>query len=64
MATTRDLLEAGMERLRAAALDARLGLETPRLDAELLLANLPDRAGDPECAESLAPWEARVLGGP
>ena len=38
MATTRDLLEAGMERLRAAAIDARLGLETARLDAELLLA--------------------------
>ncbi len=34
-----------------------------RRGAELLLANLPDRAGDPECAESLAPWEARVLGG-
>lgn len=38
MATTRDLLEMGIERLRAAAHDPRLGLETPRLDAELLLA--------------------------
>jgi oligo-1,6-glucosidase len=33
-----------------------------RRDGELLLANQPDRADDPERAESLAPWEARVLG--
>ncbi len=37
MATTRDLLGAGMERLRAAPPAA--GIETPRLDAELLLAH-------------------------
>jgi release factor glutamine methyltransferase len=36
MATTRELLEAGIGRLRAVAPGA--GLETPRLDAELLLA--------------------------
>lgn len=39
MATTRELLEAGAARLRAAGEDPRLGLETPRLDAELLLAH-------------------------
>ncbi len=37
MATTRELLEEGIGRLRAVAPDA--GLETPRLDAELLLAH-------------------------
>lgn len=37
MANTRDLLEAGIERLRGAAPEA--GIETPRLDAELLLAH-------------------------
>lgn len=36
MATTRELLEVGIARLRATAPQA--GLETPRLDAELLLA--------------------------
>lgn len=36
MATTRELLEVGIGRLREAAPEA--GLETPRLDAELLLA--------------------------
>ncbi len=37
MATTRELLEEGMARLRGGAPEA--GLETPRLDAELLLAH-------------------------
>ena len=37
MTTTRDLLEEGIGRLRAAGSEA--GLETPRLDAELLLAH-------------------------
>lgn len=37
--TTRELLEHGIERLRAAAADPRLDLRTPRLDAELLLAH-------------------------
>lgn len=37
MATTRELLDEGIERLRAVGPDA--GLETPRLDAELLLAH-------------------------
>lgn len=39
MASTRELLEAGIARLREAATDPALGLETPRLDAELLLAH-------------------------
>lgn len=39
MTTTHDLLGRGIARLRDAAADARLGLETPRLDAELLLAH-------------------------
>jgi release factor glutamine methyltransferase len=37
MASTRDLLSAGIERLRSAA--PEIGIETPRLDAELLLAH-------------------------
>ncbi len=37
MATTRELLATGMERLRTAGADA--GIETPRLDAEVLLAH-------------------------
>lgn len=39
MTSTRAVLEAGLARLHAAAADPRLGLETPRLDAELLLAH-------------------------
>ena len=37
MATTRELLATGIERLRSAAPEA--GIETPRLDAEVLLAH-------------------------
>jgi release factor glutamine methyltransferase len=39
MATTRELLDLGIGRLRAAGADPRLDLATPRLDAELLLAH-------------------------
>ena len=57
MASTRELLDAGVERLRAA------GSETPRLDAELLLAfaNGVDRSGilaHPEAIVGTGPAEA------
>ncbi|MDH5244227.1 MAG: peptide chain release factor N(5)-glutamine methyltransferase [Chloroflexota bacterium] len=74
MATTRELLEAGIARLREGALEA--GLETPRLDAELLLAHAvgvdrtaviahPDAPVGPEAeAAYRRAIERRVVGEP
>jgi release factor glutamine methyltransferase len=74
VATTRDLLSAGIERLRAAGPDA--GLETPRLDAEVLLAHAigvdrsavvahPDAPVGPGAASSYLAWiERRADGEP
>lgn len=74
MAATRELLTAGIERLRAVATDA--GLETPRLDAELLLAHAigvdrtavvahPDAPVGPGAEAAYLAWiERRAAGEP
>ena len=74
MATTRELLDAGIGRLREAAPEA--GLETPRLDAELLLAHAigvdrtailahPEAPVGPGAEASFRAWiERRAAGEP
>src|SRR6188768_229677 len=72
MATTRELLAAGMERLRTAGADA--GIETPRLDAEVLLAHAigvdrsavvahPEAPVGPGAASSYLAWIDRRASG-
>ena len=74
MATTRELLALGMERLRAGAPGA--GIETPRLDAELLLAQAigvdrtavvahPDAPVGPAAEATYLAWiDRRAIGEP
>lgn len=74
MATTRELLDAGIGRLREAAPEA--GIETPRLDAELLLAHAigvdrtvilahPEAPVGPDAEAAFRAWiERRAAGEP
>jgi len=74
VATTRELLTTGIERLRAA--EPAAGLETPRLDAEVLLAHAigvdrsavvahPEAPVGPGAASSYLAWiERRAAGEP